>query len=170
MLRAAAASRSVIRTAGRSTQPSFVNSSFRSCGTLTPSVRVVERPATRTFRPKTAVTTHQRMQSLREKPVNGSGRWSTSPTATVQGSSLKRYPGRRHRCSWRSGSPRSALREWNREIGPLETGLIVEWLAARDTLVCPFAPPLRYRLVDTSSGPEDGQLLRAARCASPARS
>ena len=52
MLRAADASARDIRTGGRGIQPSTVNSGITSDGTGTPSVRVVERPATRTFAPE----------------------------------------------------------------------------------------------------------------------
>src|SRR5438105_14757171 len=56
--RAASAIASETRNGGRSTQPSLSNSSIAVAGTGTPSVRVVERPATRTLRPTIAVTTH----------------------------------------------------------------------------------------------------------------
>src|SRR3954469_7501863 len=80
MFRAVVASAREIRIGGESTHPSAVNSCITVCGTGTPSVRVADRPATRTLRPAIAVTTHHRITSFFEKPVTESCRYRTSPT------------------------------------------------------------------------------------------
>jgi len=116
MFRAVPAALNARRTGGRSTHPSAVNSGMTDAGTGTPSVRVVERPATRTCRPITAVTTHHRMQSLPENPVTLSWRCSTCPIS-ITAATVVRAP-RSTRVDRRDQATLSAQEQASKGFGP----------------------------------------------------